>query len=161
MFFSRLRNRGFKKIWLRKKFATLKYEDREKLMTEKEPDSSFSHSACQIVLEEKAESLKVKRSRLADPCLSHNDNTTKNLFPMETHRIKRGMFSGHYNQEVQMLSPQHQSADLSNIVIQGLPWEKLHPRIFLQKQKTTPTEAETTRSTTMAKEDMEKDEEDR
>ena len=41
-FFSRLRNRGFKKIWLRKHFATLKYEDREKLMTEKESDSSLS-----------------------------------------------------------------------------------------------------------------------
>ena len=51
LFFSRLRNRGFKKIWLRKQFATLKYEDREKLMTEKEPDFSFSHSTCQIVLE--------------------------------------------------------------------------------------------------------------
>ena len=34
-FFSRLRNRGFKKVWLRKQLATLKYEDREKLMTEK------------------------------------------------------------------------------------------------------------------------------
>ena len=38
---------------------------------------------------------------------------------MEPHRIKRGMFSGHYNQEVQMLSPQQQSADLSNVAIQG------------------------------------------
>ena len=76
---------------------------------------------------------------------------------MEPHRIKRGMFSGHYNQEVQMLSPQKQSTDLSNFVIQGLPWEKLHPRISLQKQKPTPTEAETTRSTTMAKENMEEE----
>ena len=41
-FFSRLRNRGFKKIWLRKHFATLKYENREKLMTEKVSDSSLS-----------------------------------------------------------------------------------------------------------------------
>ena len=56
-------------------------------------------------------------------------------------------------QEFQMLSPQEQSTDLSNVVIQGLPWEKLHPRIFLQKP--TPTEAETTKSTTMAKENME------
>ena len=95
----------------------------------------------------------MKRSRLADPCLSHNDNTTKNLFPMEPHRTKRGMLSRHYNQEVQTLSLQKQSADLSNVVIQGLPWEKLHPRIFLQKP--TPTEAETTKSTTMAKENME------
>jgi hypothetical protein len=45
LFFSRLRNRGFKKIWLRKQFTTLKYEDRKKLMLEKEPDSTFSHSA--------------------------------------------------------------------------------------------------------------------
>ena len=36
-FFSRLRNRGFKKVWLRKHFATLKYEDREKLMAIKTP----------------------------------------------------------------------------------------------------------------------------
>ena len=65
---------------------------------------SFSHSACQIVLEKKAESLRLKRSRLADPCLSHNDNTTKNLFPMEPHRTKRGMLSRHYNQEVLLRS---------------------------------------------------------
>ena len=58
-FFSRLRNRGFKKVWLRKQFATLKYKDREKLVMEKKPDSSFSHSGCQIVLEKEAESLKV------------------------------------------------------------------------------------------------------
>ena len=31
-FFSRLRNRGFKKAWLRKHFATLKYKDRKKLI---------------------------------------------------------------------------------------------------------------------------------
>ena len=54
-------NRGFKKVWLRKQFATLKYEDREKLMMEKAPDSSFSHSACQIVVEKEAESLKMIR----------------------------------------------------------------------------------------------------
>ena len=77
-FFSRLRNRGFKKIWLRKQFATLKYENREKLMTEKVSDSSLSHSACQTLLEKKAASLKTKRSRLADHILSHND---KSLFP--------------------------------------------------------------------------------
>ena len=34
MFFSRLRNRVFKKVWFRKHFATLKYEDRKKLMME-------------------------------------------------------------------------------------------------------------------------------
>ena len=66
LFFLRLRNRGFKKFWLRKQLATLKYEDRDKQMTEKRPDSSFSHSACQIVLEKEAENLKMKRSRLAD-----------------------------------------------------------------------------------------------
>ena len=53
---------------------------------------------------------------------------------MEPHRIKRGMLSGLYNQEVQMLSLQQQSTDVSNVVIQGLPWEKLHPGIFLQKK---------------------------
>ena len=73
-FFSRLRNHGFKKVWLRKHFATLKYEDREKLMMEREPDATFSHSACQIVLEKEAESLKNTRSRLADTVPSHNDN---------------------------------------------------------------------------------------
>ena len=151
--FSRLRNRGFKKIWLRKQFAVLKYEDREKLLVEKELDSTFSHSACQIVLEKKAESLRMKINRLADPCLSHNDNTTNNLFPMEPNQIKRGMFSGHYNQEVQTLSLQQQSIDASNVVIQGLPREKLHPRLFLQKP--APTEAEKTRNTTMAKEVVE------
>ena len=31
-FFSRLRNRGFKKVWLRKTFSTFQYEDRPKLM---------------------------------------------------------------------------------------------------------------------------------
>ena len=68
---------------------------------EKAPNSSFSHSACQIVLEEKAESLKAKRSRLADPCLSHNDNNnsnTKSLFPMEPHR--RGVTSGGTSSQV-------------------------------------------------------------
>ena len=65
--YSRLRNRGFEKVWLRKHFATLKYEDRDKLMKEKEPDSSsFSHPACQIVLEKEAKSLKNTRSLLAD-----------------------------------------------------------------------------------------------
>ena len=88
-FFSRLRNRGFKKIWLKKQFATLKYEDREKLMTEKRSDSSLSHSACQTLLEKKAASLKTKRSRLADNVLSNND---KSLFPMIPHQ--RGVTSG-------------------------------------------------------------------
>ena len=153
LFFSRLRNRGFKKIWLRKQFATLKYEDREKLMLEKVPDSTFSHSACQIVLEKKAESLRTKRNRLADPCLSHNDKTTNSLFPMEPHRTKRGMFHGHFNQEVQSLSLQQQSNDSSNVVIQGLPWEKLYPGILLQKP--IPTEAaEETRNKAVASKEV-------
>ena len=57
-FFSRLRNRGFKKAWLRKHFATLKYEDREKLMAKNDSDSSSSHPEFQMVLEKEAESLK-------------------------------------------------------------------------------------------------------
>ena len=65
-FFSRLRNRGFKKVWLRKHFATLKYEDREKLMAIKDSDSSSSHPEFQMVLEREAECLKTLRSRLAD-----------------------------------------------------------------------------------------------
>ena len=149
LLFSKFRNHSFKKIWLRKQIATLKYEYRKKLSLEKEPDSTFSHSACQIVLEKKAESLRTKRSRLADPCLSHNDNPTNSLFPMEPHRIKIGMFYGHFNQEVQSLSLQQQSNDKSSVVIQGLPWEKLHPGIFLQKP--IPTEAaEKTGITAMA-----------
>ena len=35
-FFSRLRNRGFKKVWLRKHFSKLKNEDREMLIREKD-----------------------------------------------------------------------------------------------------------------------------
>ena len=50
-FFSRLRNRGFKKVWLRRHFATLKYEDREKLMAKIDSDSSSSHPEFQMVLE--------------------------------------------------------------------------------------------------------------
>ena len=115
LLFSRFRNHSFKKIWLRKQIATLKYEYRKKLSLEKEPDSTFSHSACQIVLEKKAESLRTKRSHLADPCLSHNDYPTNSLFPMEPHRIKRGMFYGHFNQEVQSLSLQQKFNDTSNV----------------------------------------------
>ena len=36
-FFSRLRNRGFKKVWLRKTFSVLQYEDRPKLMKNSPP----------------------------------------------------------------------------------------------------------------------------
>ena len=105
-------------------------------MTEKESDSSLSHSACQIVLEKKAERLKAKRSRLADPCLSHNDNSnksTKSLFPIEPHR--RGMD----NQETQILPLKKQATDFSNVVTQGLPWEEFHPRFFMEKPAATAT----------------------
>ena len=44
-FFSRLRNRGSKKVWLQKQFATLKYEDHAKLM-ENAHDSPLSLSLC-------------------------------------------------------------------------------------------------------------------
>ena len=52
-FFSRLRNRGFKKVWLRRLFSVLKYEDRQKLME----DSYFSDPESQVVLETEAEGL--------------------------------------------------------------------------------------------------------
>ena len=138
LFFSRLRNRGFKKIWLRKQFASLKYEDREKLMSEKVPDSTFSHSACQIVLEKKAESLRTKRNRLADLGLSHNEKTT-NLFPMEPYRTKKGMFENHSNQEVQIQPFKKQSNNSSNVVTQGLQREKLYPGLLLQKSASAKT----------------------
>ena len=87
-FFSRLRNRDFKKVWLTKHSATLKYEYREKLMMEKEPHSSFSHPASQIVLEKEVESLKNVRNRLADTVPSQNNhqdiNGMMNLFLLET-----------------------------------------------------------------------------
>ena len=133
-FFSRLRNRGFKKIWLKKQFATLKYEDREKLMTEKRSDSSLSHSACQTLIEKKAESLSSKRSRLADNGLPTNNND-KSLFPMIPHQ------RGTNNQEVQNLPVKKQATDISNVVPQGLPREKLHSGFLLEKTATT---AETT-----------------
>ena len=108
-------------------------------MLEKEPDSTFSHSACQLVLEKKAESLKTKRNRLADPCLSHNNTPTNKLFPMEPHRSKRGMFHGQFNQRVHKSSRQQKSNVSSNVVIQGLSWEKFHPGILLQKPTATAT----------------------
>ena len=55
-FFSRLRNSGFKKIWLRKHFSILKYEDHQKLME----DSHFFDSEYQVVLETEAEGLMVQ-----------------------------------------------------------------------------------------------------
>ena len=109
-----------------KTFCDTKYEDREKLMMEKEPDSSFSHYACQIVLEKEAESLKLTRSRLAYTSHSQNDNKdisrTTNLFLMKPLRISGGMISGHSqnytNLEVQQCIPlQHN--ELTNVAIQG------------------------------------------
>jgi hypothetical protein len=55
-FFSRLRNRGFKKLWLRRIFSVLKYEDRQKLME----DSHFSDPESQVVAETEAEGLMVR-----------------------------------------------------------------------------------------------------
>jgi len=57
-FFSRLRNRGFKKVWLRRIFSLVQYEDRSKLM-------HSSHSTIpefQVVPETEAESLVVRDS---------------------------------------------------------------------------------------------------
>ena len=56
---------------------------------------------------------------------------------MEPHRTKKGMFEKHFNQEVQLSSLQKQSNDSSNVVIQGLPWEKLHPGFILQESAST------------------------
>ena len=107
-------------------------------MLEKVPDSTFSHSACHIVLERKAESLRTKRNRLADLGLSHNEKTI-NLFPMEPYRTKKGMFEKHFNQEVQLPSFKKQSNDSSNVVIQGLQREKIYPRFFIQESASAKT----------------------
>ena len=150
-FFSRLRNRGFKKVWLRKQFATLKYEDREKLMSEKESDSSFSNSACQTLLEKEAESLKVMRSRWADEFLYPTDKATKRRSnphsePLNT---KRGKPSGHNNPEVLSITTlHHANEDYLNVVTQGIPWEKLYPQ--LQQVDATTAAAPSTK--TMARE---------
>ena len=79
-------------------FAILKYEDRKKLMMEKELDSCVSLGLSDS-LEKEAESLKLTRSHLADISHSHNNNKdisgTTNLFPIEPHRISGFMISGH------------------------------------------------------------------
>ena len=57
-FFSRLRNRGFKKVWLRKTFSTFQYEDRPKLMKKSHcPIPEF-----QLVPETEVENLMVRDS---------------------------------------------------------------------------------------------------
>ena len=131
-----------------------------------EPDSSFSHSACQVVLEKEAESLKMKRSHLADTILSLNDKTikekngTNSLFPMEPHRINGGMLSGNNNQEVQLFSLHQQNKDFTNVVTQGISRGKLSS--LFQQQSTATTAAKTSSKTMAMKEDVEKmDEEDR
>ena len=130
----------------------MKYEDREKLMTEKRSDSSLSHSACQTLLEKRAESLSSKRSRFGsiDPSTNNND---KSLFPMIP--LKRGTD----NQEVQNLPVKKQATDISNVVPQRLPWKKLHSGLLLEKAATTAaTTAETSRETMAEKEVMEEEE---
>jgi hypothetical protein len=101
------------------------------------------------LLEKKAASLKTKRSRLADNVLSNND---KSLFPMIPHQ------RGTNNQEVQNLPVKKQATDISNVVPQGLPREKLHFGFLLEKTVTT---AETTSRETMAEEEVLEEEERR
>ena len=72
---------------------------------------------------------------------------------MEPHRTKRGMFSGHNNQEVQTFTRQQQTLDYTIVVNQGIPREKLYPG--LQLQKTATTTAAETRSKAMAREVVE------
>ena len=150
--FSRLRNCGFKKVWLRKHFATLKYEDRDKLMKEKEPDSSsFSHPACQIVLEKEAKSLKNTRSLLADTVPYQNDrldiNGMMNVFPMEPHRPIGGTISGqNKNHEATKCLP-----PFKNSVIQESAWET--SQTFFQAAEATAAVATKPSFKTMAREE--------
>ena len=121
-------------------------------MTEKRSDSSLSHSACQTLLEKRAESLSSKRSRFGsiDPSTNNND---KSLFPMIP--LKRGT----NNQEVQNLPVKKQATDISNVVPQRLPWKKLHSGVLLEKAATTAaTTAEASRETMAEKEIMEEEE---
>ena len=61
--FSRLRNRGFKKGWLRKTFCLVQYEDRSKLMH----NSQKTLPDFQVVTETEAESLVVQDSESSNP----------------------------------------------------------------------------------------------
>ena len=123
-------------------------------MTEKESDSSFSHSACQIVLEKEAENLKVLHSRLADESLYHNDKATKkanmrsNPSPPEPLNKKRGKSSGHNNPEVLSITLHQANEDSINVVTQGIPREKLYPQL---QQKDATTAATTSKA--MAREE--------
>ena len=151
-FFSRLRNRGFKKVWLRKQFATLKYEDREKLMSERESDSSFSNSACQTLLEKEAENLKMLRSRWADEFLYPTDKANKRCNPiLEPLNTKRGKPAIHNNPEVLSTTIPHLAKEDSlNVVTQGISREKLHPEF--QQSKTTKAAATSTKEVAREKE---------
>ena len=131
---------------------------RSRKVNDGKPVSSFSHSACQIVLEKKAESLRTKRNRLADLGLSHNEKTA-NLFPMEPYRTKKGMFENHSSQEAQLPPFKKQSNNASNVVTQGLQREKLYPGLFLQKSASAKTAAKNGTKTVAEKSWKRKEEE--
>ena len=107
---------------------------------EKANDSSISHSACQILLEIEAESLKQTRSRMTDSSLS-SDNMgikgTASLFPTEPHKINGGMIprcsENYTNQEVQQPVPLHFN-ELKNVVVQGSS-RKTRETTFSQKKQ--------------------------
>ena len=107
-------------------------------MVEKEPDSTLSHSDCQMVIEKEAESLKQIRSRWADTCLSHNDTAEANLFPMEPHNPKRGKISGHNNPEVNSFTLQQKTLDFANVVNQGYQGENFIPCFTYKKKQQQP-----------------------
>ena len=69
---------------------------------------------------------------------------------MEPHR------RGTNNQEVQNLPSKKQATDILNVVPQGLPREKLHPGLSMEKLA---TKAEATSWETMAEEEMLEEEE--
>ena len=104
-------------------------------MTEKESDSSFSHSACQI--EKEVENLKVLRSRLADEFLYQNDKATKkanrrsNPSPTEPLNTKRGKSLGHNNPEILSITPHQANEDYIIIIVvsQEILREKLYPEL--------------------------------
>ena len=158
-FFSRLRNRGFKKFWLRKHFAILKHEDRQKLME----DSHCSHPEYQMVLETVAESLmcrdferileksspmtrmKINPSFPSDR--APDINGTKDLFPVGPLTIIGGTISGHPSK--------------SNIQDDGSRFTKDRNVVF-HETRGTPTVSTTTKKETMgAKSPMEEEQRSR
>ena len=128
-----------------------------------EPDSSFSHSACQIVPEKEVECLKITRSRLVDVCHSHNDkdikdiNRTTSLFPMEPHRTNGGMVSGHLqtytNLEVQQYTPLRHNDLIKNVAIQEKSRETASS--FFPQQEATIAAAKTFLKTMARENDVE------